>query len=116
MVADILGIVLPLIFVIAGLLVVLQLLRRRYGLTGSDAALTVVQILPVGPRERVVLVRTRAGKILALGVAGQSVNLLTQLDDADVGPLKNMSAEASGPSAMAERLSRWRDSFPAKRS
>lgn len=113
---DILGIVLPLLFVIAALLVVLRLLRKRYGLTGSDAPLAVVQIVPVGPRERVVLLRTRAGKVLAVGVAAQSVNLLAELQEADIGPLKNAAQPATPqPSPLAEQVARWRDRFALKR-
>ena len=113
---DILGIVLPLLFVIAALLVVLRLLRKRYGLTGSDAPLAVVQIVPVGPRERVVLLRTRAGKVLAVGVAAQSVNLLAELQEADIGPLKNAAQPATPPaSPLTEQVARWRDRFAFKR-
>ena len=59
-------------------------LRRRFGITGSGAHLSVLQILPVGPRERVVLLKTRAGRILAIGVSAQSVNLITRLEQDDV--------------------------------
>lgn len=83
---ELLGIVLPLAFIILGLLVVLKLARRRYGLTGQDAPLSVVQVLPVGPRERIVLVRTRAGRVLAVGVGAQSVTFLTDLETEDVAP------------------------------
>lgn len=83
---ELLGIVLPLAFIILGLLVVLKLARRRYGLTGHDAPLSVVQVLAVGPRERIVLVRTRAGRVLAVGVGAQSVTFLTDLETEDVAP------------------------------
>lgn len=83
-VRELLSIVLPLGFMILALLLVLRLLRRRYGMTGSGAHLSVLQILPVGPRERVVLLKTRAGRILAIGVSAQSVNLITRLEQDDV--------------------------------
>lgn len=83
-VRELLGIVVPLGFMILALLLVLRLLRRRYGMTGSGAHLSVLQILPVGPRERVVLLKTRAGRILAIGVSAQSVNLITRLEQDDV--------------------------------
>ena len=38
-----------------------------------------MQILPLGPRERIVLVRTRAGRVFAVGVAAQSITLVTEL-------------------------------------
>ncbi|MDH5822032.1 flagellar biosynthetic protein FliO [Luteimonas sp. RD2P54] len=81
---ELLGIVVPLAFVIFALFLVWRLARRRYGLTGKDAPLSVLQILPVGPRERVVLLRTRAGKLFAIGVSAQSVNLVATLDQADL--------------------------------
>lgn len=83
-VRELLGIVMPLGFMVLALLLVLRLLRRRYGITGAGAHLSVLQILPVGPRERVVLLRTRAGRILALGVSAQSVNLIARLEQDDV--------------------------------
>ena len=83
-VRELLGILVPLAFMIVALLLVLRLLRRRYGMTGSGAHLSVLQILPVGPRERVVLLTTRAGRILAIGVSAQSVNLITRLEQDDV--------------------------------
>lgn len=83
-VRELLGIVVPLGFMILALLLVLRLLRRRFGITGSGAHLSVLQILPVGPRERVVLLKTRAGRILAIGVSAQSVNLITRLEQDDV--------------------------------
>lgn len=81
---EVLSIVLPVLFIIAALVAVLVFARRRFGLTGHDAPLSIVQILPVGPRERIVLVRTRAGRVLAVGVAAQSLTLLAQLDHDDV--------------------------------
>ncbi len=92
---ELLGIVVPLGFMIVALLLVLRLLRRRYGMTGSNAHLSVLQILPVGPRERVVLLKTRAGRVLAIGVSAQSVNLITRLEQDDVTP--DPDPEESGP-------------------
>lgn len=83
-VRELLGILVPLGFMILALLLVLRLLRRRFGITGSGAHLSVLQILPVGPRERVVLLKTRAGRILAIGVSAQSVNLISRLEQDDV--------------------------------
>ncbi|UNK42316.1 flagellar biosynthetic protein FliO [Luteimonas sp. S4-F44] len=85
-VGEMLAIVLPLVFIIAGLLLLLRLLRRRYGLSGGDTPLTVVQILPVGPRERLVVVRSRAGRAFAIGVGAQSVTFVTDLEADDLAP------------------------------
>lgn len=84
---ELLSIVVPLVFIILGLLAVLHFARRRYGLTGQDAPMSVVQVLPLGPRERIVLVKTRSGRVFAVGVAAQSVNLITDLDPADLLPV-----------------------------
>lgn len=85
-IGEMIAILLPLVFIIAGLLFLLRLLRRRYGLSGSDSPLSVLQILPVGPRERVVLVKSRAGRVFAIGVGAQSVTFITDLDIDDVAP------------------------------
>ena len=81
---DLIAVVVPLLLVIAGLFAVLFFARRRYKLTGRDAALSIVQVLPVGPRERVVVLKTRADRVFAIGVGAQSLNLLAELDAADI--------------------------------
>ena len=81
---ELLAILLPLAFIIAGLLVVLRLVRRRYKLTGADAPLSILQILPLGPRERLVLVKARSGRVFTIGVGAQSVNFVTDLDPDDI--------------------------------
>ena len=83
---ELLAILVPLAFIIVALLLALRHIRRRYGLTGQDAPLSVVQILPVGPRERVVLVRSRSGRVLAIGVGAQSVGLIAELGAEDIAP------------------------------
>jgi len=81
---ELLSILLPLALIILALFAVLHLLRRRFGLTRQNAPLTVLQILPVGPRERIVLVKARSGRVFAVGVANQSVTLITKLEPEDV--------------------------------
>src|SRR5690606_16493068 len=83
---ELMAILLPLAFIIVFLLVLLHLLRRRFGLAGPDAPLSVVQVLPVGSRERIVVVRTRAGRAFAIGVSASAVTLVSMLDDDDLGP------------------------------
>ncbi|WP_057920383.1 FliO/MopB family protein [Lysobacter capsici] len=86
MLFEFISILLPVAVVIAALLAVLHYLRKRHGLSGRDAPLSILQILPVGPRERIVVLRTRSGRALAVGVAGQSLNLIAELDPADIAP------------------------------
>ncbi|MFD0319694.1 flagellar biosynthetic protein FliO [Lysobacter gummosus] len=74
------------VVVLGGLVAVLLYLRKRHGLTARDAPLSILQILPVGPRERIVVLRTRSGRALAVGVGGQSLNLIAELDPADIAP------------------------------
>lgn len=83
---ELLAILLPLAFIIVCLLVLLRMLRRRFGLSGPDAPLSVVQVLPVGPRERIVVLRSRGGRAFAVGVSGGSVRLISTLDSEDLGP------------------------------
>lgn len=81
---ELLGLVVPLVLIIVVLFAVLYVARRRFGLTGKDTPLSIVQILPVGPRERVVLVKSRAGRVFVIGVGGQNVNLITHLEPDDL--------------------------------
>lgn len=109
-IGELLAIVLPLAAVIAAAFVVLHLARRRYGITGRDASLSIVQVLPVGPRERIVLVRTRAGRVFAVGVSAQSLSLIAQLQPDDIAPpaedVKSTTADAAPRSS--QRLFQWR--------
>ncbi len=90
---EIISIVLPVAVVLVGLVAVLYFLRKRHGLGAREAPLSILQILPVGPRERIVVLRTRSGRALAVGVAGQSLNLIAELDPADIAT----DSAAAGP-------------------
>jgi flagellar biogenesis protein FliO len=83
---EVLGILLPLALVIIALVAVLYFVRRRFGLTGQDAPLTILQILPVGSRERIVVVKSRSGRLFAVGVGAQTVTLITNLEQSDIDP------------------------------
>ncbi len=97
---ELVSIVLPLSFIILGLFLVLHFARRRYGLSGQGVALSVVQVLPLGPRERLVLVKTRSGRVLAVGVSSQTVNLVAELDPSDVPSPDPALVEPSQPSKL----------------
>lgn len=96
-VGEMFAILVPLVLIIAGLIFLLRLVRRRYGLSGSDTPLSVLQILPVGPRERVVLVKARGGRVFAIGVGAQSVTFITDLDIGDVAPEHISGADLAPP-------------------
>jgi flagellar protein FliO/FliZ len=98
---ELVSILVPLVLIILVLLAGLHLARRRYGMTGQDAPLSVVQILPLGPRERIVLVRTRAGRVFAVGVAAQAVSLVTELDAADLVASHPEGSQAAAPATRA---------------
>ena len=100
------AIVIPLVLIIVGLVFLLRLVRRRYGLSGGDAPLSVLQILPLGPRERLVLVKSRAGRVFAVGVGAQSVTFVTDLDAEDLQsptPAASLAAPHSPPNIDGHR-------------
>jgi len=105
---ELLAILLPLAFIIVCLLVLLRVLRRRFGLSGPDAPLSVVQVLPVGPRERIVVLRSRAGRAFAVGVSAGSVRLISDLDSEDLGPAE----EPQPQQATVPLLQRYRVKRP----
>ncbi len=94
-IGEMLAILLPMVFIIVALVFLLRMLRRRYGLAGRDSPLTVLQILPVGPRERVVLLQSRAGRTFAIGVAAQNVTFITDLDLEDVASAPETGADVA---------------------
>jgi len=100
------AIVLPVAVVLGGLVAVLYVLRKRHGLTARDAPLSVLQILPIGPRERIVVLRTRSGRALAVGVGGQSLSLIAELDPDDIAPATVASATVSASAAAAPAAER----------
>lgn len=92
---ELLAIVVPLALVVAALMVLLKLARRRFRLTGQDAPLSVLQILPVGPRERLVLVKARSGRVFAIGVGAQTVTFITDIDPEELLPAENTVPDAA---------------------
>jgi len=98
---ELMAILLPLAFIIVCLLVLLRFLRRRFGLSGHDAPLSVVQVLPVGPRERIVVVRSRAGRAFAVGVSANAVTLVSTLDSDD---LAAVAVEPAGGAPPAQTI------------
>ncbi|WP_057972988.1 flagellar biosynthetic protein FliO [Lysobacter antibioticus] len=99
---ELLSIMLPVAVVLVGLVAVLYYLRKRHGLTARDNPLSVLQVLPVGPRERIVVLRTRSGRALAVGVGGQSMSLIAELDSADIAPLATATTMPESTVAAAE--------------
>ena len=77
-----LGLLLPLLVVLGSLLAALVWLNRSRGLYKNDGPLKVVQVLPVSPRERVVVLETQS-KLMVIGVATGRVTLLSMLDSTE---------------------------------
>jgi flagellar biogenesis protein FliO len=101
---EVLGILLPLALIIVALVAVLYFVRRRFGLTGQDAPLTILQILPVGSRERIVVVKSRSGRVFAVGVGAQTVTLITNLEQSDLEPAPaSQASREPGPSHIASQ-------------
>lgn len=98
-IGELVAILVPLVFIILVLLAVLRFAKRRYGPTGHDMPLSIVQVLALGPRERLVLVKTRTGRLFAVGVSGQSVNLVTDLDPLDLAPTEAAGEASASPVA-----------------
>src|SRR5690606_8468668 len=99
---EVIGILLPLALVIVALVAVLYLVRRRFGLTGQNAPLSILQILPVGSRERIVVVKSRSGRVFAVGVGAQTVTLITNLEQSDIEPAPTPDAPGeAGPTHIA---------------
>jgi flagellar protein FliO/FliZ len=91
------------VFVLVLAWVCLRLLRRFQRGAGAGEAMGYVRAIPVGPRERVTLIRFR-GEILMLGVAAGGVSLLARYpddagtDDLDpLGPVGSSGAAAPSP-------------------
>lgn len=77
--ASFLSLLLPLLVVLGALLAALVWLNRSRGLYRNDGPLKIVQVLPVSPRERVVVLDSGA-RLMVVGVASGRVSLLSMLD------------------------------------
>ncbi len=83
----------------------LWLLRRRFGAGGPmriDCA--VMGTLPVGPRERLVVVRIE-GRRLVLGVTGNAVGLLCELPEGSSSPPQSVTGFGT---TLSQAFERWR--------
>ncbi len=74
------GIFVPLLLVIALLVGTLLILQRRFKVGKTDGPLRVVQVLPVGPKERIVVLQ-QEGRLFAVGVAPGAVRFISDLSE-----------------------------------
>ena len=91
--------------VIALLLGSLWLIKRLSGPRGGAAGLKVLGAVPVGTRERVVMVEI-ADKVLVLGVTQASVNMLHTLDASEVRQMQPSPTTGRPPNEGGD-FSRW---------
>ena len=100
-----------LLLVLAAILAAGWFSRRMHGVgTARHSALEVIAQLPLGPRERAVLVRVGSQQVL-LGVASGNVRALHVLP-IEAGTIANFGATAAaGPAAMAAGETAQRPSF-----
>jgi len=98
--SSLLQLVLGLLLVLAVIVLIAWLLRRLPGWNSSvNGALKIVAALPVGQRERVVVVQVGEQQLL-IGVAAGQVELLHLLEQ----PLPDSSAAQPGNGKFAQRL------------
>ncbi|MGY6518264.1 MAG: flagellar biosynthetic protein FliO [Lysobacteraceae bacterium] len=99
-VRELLGLLLPLAFVIVLLVVVLMLFRRRLVPRGGrNDLLRIEQVLPVGPRDRLVLVAAPGGRRLLVGIGAGSPRLVAELQGTDGETGEPRTREESPPAS-----------------
>lgn len=100
---------LALVAVVALIPVALWLLKRlQRGAPGTGRVVTLVGGLALGPRERITVVEA-GGRRWMLGVTGQSISLLAELergDDAGAATSADGIASAAGFARLLERFRR----------
>lgn len=102
-----------LVLVLIAVPIVLQALRRMPGRPTHGVSLELLGQLPLGPRERVVLVRTD-DHVLVLGVTQHNVSLLNQLErPAHASEATNAVPAATG---FAQLLRTTLSSYTGRRS
>jgi flagellar protein FliO/FliZ len=81
---EVLAVFVPLAFILLALLAVLLLLKRQFRSPKNSTPLSIVQVLSLGPRERIVVIRTLAGRVLTIGVSPHTLRLIAELDIDDI--------------------------------
>ena len=91
--AELVSLILPLLLVVATLVAAFYLLRRRFGLATRDGPLRVVQVIAVGPRERIVLLDLDDRQML-VGVTSAQITRLATLDERAHGSMFRPETDA----------------------
>jgi len=79
---QLLGLLLPLLLVIGLLIGTLVLLQRRYQTGKLDGPLTIAQVLPVGAKQRIIVLQEDS-RSFAVGVTSESIHFLTELSNTE---------------------------------
>jgi len=96
--ASLLGLVVPLLAVAFSLAALWWMLRRNSGRHGAAGPARIVQVIAVGPRERVVIIDHDTRRFM-LGVTPTTVNVLADLDGENAA--KNHAGASSNVIARA---------------
>lgn len=91
---SVLGLIVPLLTVAFALAALWWIMRRNSGRSGAAGPLRIVQVLAVGPRERVIVV-DHASRRFMLGVTPSTINVLADLDGKDAAKIQPSASSAN---------------------
>lgn len=91
---SVLGLIVPLLTVAFALAALWWIMRRNSGRSGAAGPLRIVQVLAVGPRERVIVV-DHASRRFMLGVTPSTISVLADLDGKDAAKIQPSASSAN---------------------
>lgn len=101
--ASLLALIVPLMAVVFAVVALWWILRRHNAKGGHAGPARVVQVIGVGPRERIVIVDHDRQRVM-LGVTQTSITLLTHLDPQNAAKIhENASGSMNADSAPTRR-------------
>lgn len=101
--ASLLGLMLPLLVVAFALAALWWVMRRQGGRGGGSGPARIVQVMAVGPRERILIVDHDTQRFM-LGVTPTAISLLAHLESKDAA--KNPANASASPNENAITTSR----------
>jgi flagellar biosynthetic protein FliO len=93
-VATLAALIVPLFAVVVALVALWWILRRHGGRMGASGPARIVQVLGVGPRERVLVIDCDSRRLL-LGVTQSTISLLTELDAENAATIRSSASPLS---------------------
>jgi flagellar protein FliO/FliZ len=94
------ALVVPLLTVVFALAALWWMLHRYRGRGGSAGPVRIVQVVAVGPRERVLVVDCDSRRLL-LGITQSSVSLLTELSVEDAATIRSRATSSQMTNTMS---------------